>query len=294
MKGFAIMNYHSLWPARRILGVFLPIVGAFCAPAHSQTGATKPLDDPKAVLNNVLSAIQNVALVPSGRGTAIMTADARWPEPAEEPAIMDFVFKGQMSRFDRFVSVEGKKGARLHARVITERREFGINPQYGSVRPALHTLHYAVGADFHPQVFMHLGGMGINDIFKLMASPDNTLSADMDSNDVIHLVARCQGESRDGPYDHTLRVSVDTRRAFLPVLLAMEIDYHKQPARSQREMVKCDWVKWGSGWYVRSADYRFYAIGFPDQGDYERFEVTQFDPNAQISDTEVYVTGLGD
>jgi len=214
-------------------------------------------------------------------------------EGESQPTVVDFVFKDQMSRLDRFEWVDGTKGPREWAHIIANKCQFGINPQYAVISPLFPPLHCDVGKDFHPDVFLHMKGIAIKELVELMARPIRTLSAKVDSNEIVHLVARAQNPDANNPFDHAYRISVDPHKEFLPVLLGQEVNFHKRPEDSDTLTINLDWSKYGSGWYVRSAEYRAYRIKTPDKKEHGQFTITQFDPNAEISDAEFTLEGLG-
>lgn len=285
---------HQREPIAHGVPALIPlIVSIFCVRCPAGTGAALSLDDPQAVVRAVQSALENVELVPSGRGIAMMTSSLPGQDAEPQPRIVDFVFKDQMSRLDSFAWVDGAKGPRQWARVITSKCRFGINPQYATISPVFRPLHCSVGKDFHPHVFIHLGGMPAKDALEIMLRPDRELSAQVDGNDVIHLVSRWRTTEGKDPHDHAFRLSADPRQGFLPVLIASEFDFHKRPAESSRQVLAVGWARYGGAWYVCSADYRLYATGYPLKGTRVQVTITEFDPNATISDAEFTLEGLG-
>jgi hypothetical protein len=287
------MNHQNKPLAHGISAIILLLVGIFYRFCLAGTGTALPLDDPQAAVRAIQAALQNIELVPSGRGTAIMISSYPGQEGESQPTVVDFVFKDQMSRLDRFAWVDGAKGARDWAHIVTNKCQFGINPQYAVISPLFPPLHCDVGKDFHGNVFMHLGGMSAQDALEIMLRPERALSAQVDGNEVIHLVSRWRTTEGKDPRDHAYRLSCDPRIGFLPVSIASEFDFHKRPAESSRQVIKVNWVRHGRAWYVSSADYRLYATGNPLKGTREQVTITEFDPNATISDAEFTLEGLG-
>ena len=65
-------EYHILRTACRIFFIAFAITSFVSQTSYSQVAELLPLDDPNAVAQMVLSAMKNIQLPKSGRGTAIM------------------------------------------------------------------------------------------------------------------------------------------------------------------------------------------------------------------------------
>ncbi len=262
-------------------------------PCYPQTSPGQPLEDPNAVVRSMLSAIQNPELVRAGRGTATILAYTPFPDEGNVPGTVDFAFQGPRSRQDYFASAGGTKGARLCAWAVTEKCTYHLGSRAAWVIAADRPLHKSVGHDFHPEVFMTLHGMETEFMLKQMLLPIRKLSGVADSNGVIHLTSQYRSDDPNNRYTHTLRLSFDPGKGCHPVLLAMDTHFVDKTEKSGTQIMKVDWVKTGSGWYVSAADYKTHAIAAPEKGVHTQFKVTHFDPNAVVSDAEFTWEGLG-
>jgi hypothetical protein len=288
------MNHRDVPRAGHVLPVALLVAGAFYRPGYGQTGAGVASENPRAQVNRVLLALPQIAFPATGRGTALVMWDTAADKPADRPRFVEFAFKGPMSRADVFEFLGGRKGPWLYSHAITDRFHFGVNA--GGVRISYHPRHNQLGEDFHPAVFLSYPEPGegpLDERLRRYLNSEGDLAAEVDAEGILQLVHRWDNEDVNHPYDTAVRLSFDTHRGYLPVLLSRDSNYRVAIEKSWHWTVKFDWIRYGSAWYVSSAERVSYTGDLPDAARPSYITITAFDPNAEVSDEEFTMEALG-
>jgi hypothetical protein len=286
------MNHRSARRASHFLPMVLLAAGVLCRPGGGETEAGPAPEDPRVQTNRVLLALPQIAFPARGRGTAVVMWDTAADKPADQPRFVEFAFKGPMSRSDVFEFVGGKKGPWLYSHAITDRFHFGVNA--AGARISYHPRHNQLGQDFHPAVFLSYPQEGsLEERLRRFLNSEVDLAAEVDAEGILQLVHRWDSGDVNDPRDIADRLSFDTHRGYLPVLLSWDSNYRGAVEKSWHWTIKFEWVKCGSGWYISSAERVSYAGGLPDAARPWYITITAFDPNAEVSDEEFTMEALG-
>jgi hypothetical protein len=268
--------------------------GVLCKPCGGETEAGPAPADPRVQMNRVLLALPQIAFPARGRGTASVMWDTAADRPADQPRLVEFAFKGPMSRSDVFAFEAGQKGRWLYSHAITDRFHFGVNA--GGARISYHPQHNQLGEDFHPAVFLSYPEAGEGPLDKKLRrylDPEMELAAETDAEGILQLVHCWSYRYENNFYGGTDRFSFDTHRGYLPVLIGRDSEYYEPPKESWHWTVKFEWVKCGPGWYISSAQRVSYTGDLPDATQPWHIAITAFDPNAEVSDEEFTMEALG-
>jgi len=249
----------------------------------------------------VLSAVKSIESPVSGRGTAIMTMEKCVPNLDGKELIVDFAFKEQKSRTDIFESSGGSKGSRLQGRVKSDKYDFNYysytHEGWGSSSIYRTKGHRAIGGqdfDFHPEVFKKLKGYSLIHCLETFLKAEESeidVSARLDGEGILHIVGRGHivGSTRSREYDHEVQLSFDTQKELVPVLCRSTFIY---PEKTTSAIVKLQWAKFNSLWYVSSAEHSVH-VGDDQPRKHITVTVKNFSPNVKVSDKEFTLNGLG-
>lgn len=278
------------------------LVAAFlvCRLSYAQVENALPLDDPMAVVRTVLSAVKSIESPVSGRGTAIITTEKYSPNLDGKELIVDFAFKEQKSRTDIFESSGGSKGSRLQGRIKSDKYDFNYysytKEGWGSaeiLRARGHREIRGIGEDFHPEVFKKLKSYSLVywlETFLKAEEFEIDVSARLAGEGILHIVGRGHivDSTRSREYDHEIQLSFDTQKELVPVLCRSTFEH---PEKTTSTIVKLQWAKFNSLWYVSRAEHSSVHAG-----DFQRrvyITVKNFSPNVKVSDKEFTLNGLG-
>ncbi len=286
------MNHRNMRKVSYILPVALLVAGVLYRPCYCQTEAGPALENPRDQVNKVLLALPDIEFPAAGRGTAIVMWDTAGDKPADLPRIVDFAFKGPKSRSDVFAFVAGQKGSWLYSHAITDEFHFGVNAR--GARISYHPRHNQIGEDFHPAVFLTVPEEApIEEELKWFLRPEAGVSAETDATGILHLVHRWNSKNETRFYGGATWFSFDTRKGYLPVLIGKDLEYYEPPAASWRWVIKFQWIQYGSTWYIGSAERQAYRTDIPGTARPCQLTITEFDPNAEVSDEEFSMEALG-
>ena len=272
--------------------IVLTIIFLSCYSSYGQVTPALPLNDPNAVLKIVLSAMKNYNLPQSGRGTATMTMIK--PEFNKElfdgkESIANFEFKGKLSRTDILDASVDAKEIRLQTSIVTDKQILSFTPTYKSARIDNVQDHDRIGLDFHPNVFMDfLSGSLAKLLNGLMKHPPAYASTEVDANGILHYIAGAHLEQDGEGFDQEIKLSFDTHKELLPVSCFMENKY-ADPNKNWGSESIFEWAQFDSVWYPKQAE----SFVQPGKRKHVVFKVQYFVPNAEISDDEFTLQGIG-
>jgi hypothetical protein len=252
-----MFDYKVRSIAQRFFQIIFVIVLLACCPSYSGGSEALPLDDPDAVVQRVLSALKNIELPATGRGTAVMETENYRHLTDKKELVIDFVFMDQTSRTDIFESRRGFTGSRLLAHVVSDKYVIKVHPSGADIGRFPRHRDRNIGLDFHPEVFMQFKGTvltkKLENILKYMGQREHT-SVELDDKGILHIVCRGQVavRSKDEVYNYEERMSFDTSRGLMPVLLKSTTE---TPERTGSTTVRLQWAKYDSAWYPSRAEY---------------------------------------
>lgn len=278
---------------RWIFSVSLVIACFACRPSYAQGEKESSVEDVKAIIRRVIPALEalEAQLPVTGRGTATMETEnyLGWLDGKE--LTVDFVFKGQNSRWDIFEWVGGSKDSRLRARVASDKYYISlVSDDSVTMNPA--RRHDAIRNDFHPTTFLRFKDYPLRRWlqgtleYDFVADPEQYASAKLDDKDILHIVSggpvtSPKGEGLSSEY----QMSLDTKRGLIPVLLRSTT---KSPERTGSSIIRLEWAQYDSAWYVSRVEYSVE----PGNLLHRVFKIKNFSPNVEVSDEEFTLNGL--
>lgn len=277
----------------RVLPTAIVFTTLASCPYSAQASNPLPLNDPNAIVQTVIVALESLQFPPSGRGTATMkTTHAPYRDYAGKELIVEFAFNGQKSRMDVFDSDNGVKHSKIRSEVMSDKLHIGISPpiEAGIVDPP-DPFYREVGRDLHPAAFMKCHHHPLSFWMELFLGPKVNLSATVDATGILQIVAkehiRTKRDGAELEYDHKLEFAFDTQNGLLPVRCKTGFTY---PDRETYTIDTFRWKMYDSTPYVSSVirDYK----GESETSRTE-FVITSFKPNVQISDDEFTLESLG-
>ncbi len=255
-------------------------------PSYAQNTGTLPLNDPNSVLKVLLSAINNYQLPLTGRGTATMRMENNIEDPdkiySDKELFIDFVFKGPSSRTNIFETSNDAKKSRLLSEAITDKQDISFSPIFESAHIDGVQEHKRIGFDFHPEVFMYFSSGFLAELLKsAMKHPPDYASVELDTEGILHYIARGHLVQNGKGYDEEMKLSFDTRKGLLPVSYFMGNKY-VDPNKDWGREAKFEWTKFGSTWYPTQAEY----FVQPGKRKHVVFIVKDFTPNVDVPDAD--------
>ncbi len=279
--------------ARRVFPISLVVAFLVCCPSFAQRQKELSIEDVKAIIRTVIPALEalEAQLPVTGRGTATMETENYlvWLDGKE--LTVDFVFKGQNSRWDTFEWVGGSKDSRLRARVASDKYGISlVSDDSVTINPA--RSHDAIRNDFHPTTFVRFLDYPLRRWlqgtleYDFVADPEQYASAKLDDKGILHIVSggpvtSPKGEGLSSEY----QMSLDTKRGLIPVLLRSTT---KRPERTSSGIVRLEWAQYDSVWYVSRVEYSVE----PGNLLHRVFKIKNFSPNVEVSDEEFTLNGL--
>jgi hypothetical protein len=246
-----------------------------------------PLDDPNSVAQMILSAMENIHFLKSGRGTATIKTENYDTGLDGKELILNFSFKDQNSRTDIFESDGGIKGSRLTSTIVSEKHYINLRNNTVFVNQARSHSNY--GRDFHPGVFVAFKGYQLTKLLRdFIAHPEVNRSVELDSNGILHIIAsgHVVNPATHNEYDHKFHFSFDTQKALLPVFYCSAMRY--EPNDWGRTEAKLEWKKYESDWYISRVEYGMK----PSDVDHRIVMIKDFKPNVDIPDEEFTLEGM--
>jgi hypothetical protein len=250
--------------------IFLSMISGLL---RAETMVTLPLDDPNAVLEEVISALKSVKLPARGRGTAVMRTENYRREFDNTELIVDFVFTEHLSRTDIFEASGGIAGARLFAQAVSDETEISVHRD--GVASGKRRRHLDIGLDFMPEVFMHFQRTSLESALKY-AKGRIHIETELDDEGILDIIWRQKVAIRSPNelYDREIQMSFDMGKGLLPVLLR---SITKGPERTSSSIVRLQWSQYDSTWYPCRAD----CVLQPGNRHHRTILIKSFTPNVK-------------
>jgi hypothetical protein len=250
------------------------------------------VDKAKEIIKTVIPALEalETKLPVSGRGTAIMETEnyLRWLDGKK--LTVDFVFKGQNSRWDTFEWDNKNTSSRLGAKIVTEKNYIYLESDNVTINPTV--VHNSDIHDFHPMTFLTLSNSPIktklqNTVnYDFKADPEQYVSISINDKGIIQITS---GGPVTSPKDKGLfyeyQMSFDSKRDMVPVFFRQN---YKSPKGTSSSMVNIEWTKDNSKWYVSRVEYN----SEPNNRDHRIFTIKNFISNVEVSDQEFLLSSL--
>ena len=277
--------------------VLLPVVLIL---TKSPALAAEASEETIATFQAAIEALKAVEHPGTGKGSAQVETYVRNIPLMTGTRVVDFMFKGEMTRSLKSARVEGnsKKPDLLWA--VGEKCfvEYTRGRAIVQRNPPL-ILYRELGNDFNPNTFMQCFHDPIVEHLEGVLDGPATLSTKMDKDGVLNLITVWKDKNH---YQRNV-MSVDSNKGYRLVgtyALMQRID---MPARNHTDFFEVQWDEHESSWYVKSAKFASYVgIHSPEDrlslepGNLRSstaIEVTEFHPNVEINDSEFTLNGLG-
>jgi len=262
--------------------------------------AAQASEDTIAVFKAAIEAFKAVEHPLTGKGTAISEMYDRHPKIGSSKKIVDFIFKGDLSRSTRFSMEKGKRDLREITWVVGEKCAVTRNYSGGTSvqRNPPHQFYHQLGYDFNPSTFMLCYSTPLTVHTERVLDGPATLSTKMDSNGILHLITDYKDQNT---YQRQV-ISVDTNMGYRQVGFVSIMERFDRPDRNHTDFLEIQWDKYESSWYVKAAKFASYAgihssedISSLDPGNLRRsteVTITEFHPNVEITNSEFTLNGL--
>ena len=289
-KSSQTMLIHKTW----ILILLLLVLVLNSPPAF----ASQPSDDTIAVYKAAIEAFKAVEHPFTGKGSALVEMYGR--NTGSRKRMLDFMFKGDLSRSTRFSMKEGKRDIREITWVVGEKCAVTRNYSGGTSvqRNPPHQFYHQLGYDFNPSTFMQCYSTPLTVHTERVLDGPATLSTKMDSDGILHLITDYKNQNT---YQRQF-ISVDTNMGYRQVGFVSIMERFDRPDRNHTDFLEIQWDKYESSWYVKAAKFASYAgihssedISSLDPGNLRRsteVTITEFHPNVEISNSEFTLNGL--
>jgi len=181
-----IRNARSFNPAKiilvRMLVLSCPLL-VIISHGHAQD---KP-DNARQLLLPVVEALKAIENPQTGRGSGILK---RYDHSGYNERQIEFMFKDELSRTDRFEYSEGMRGERIGARAMGREVYVGFNPYNALVtrKPAAQ-WYREFSYDFHPATFAHIYHYSVANIIERLIEGPGKISVELDSNGLLKMEA---------------------------------------------------------------------------------------------------------
>jgi len=264
--------------------------------------ASEASEETVAAFKAVIEAVRAVEHPLTGRGSAISEMYSRRRKNSSSKKILDFVFKGDLSRSTRFGMKEGKRDKPEVVWVVGKERAVVHNysTNYASIQrnPVLQ-FHYE-RYNFNPSAFMeyHFRVPLSVHLQRVLDGPA-TLSTMTDSKGILHFVADYKDPNA---HEHSA-IFVDPAKDYRLIGGLSIMERFDRPERSHTDFLDIQWHKYESSWYIKAATYTSYTgvHSLEDRSSLRRdslirstsIKITHFHPNSKVSDSEFTLEGLG-
>ena len=280
---------------------WISILILFSALVAAPAFASEASEETVAAYKAVIEAVKAIEHPVSGRGSAISEMYSRNRKIPSSKKILDFVFKGELSRSTRVGMKEGKRDKSEVVWAIGKERAVihNYSTNYASIQhnPVLqfHLEHY----NFNPRAFMEYHNRQSLEVYlqRILDGPA-TLSTMTDSKGILHLI----NDYKDpNTHQHSV-ISIDPTKGYRLVSGLGISERFDRPDRNHTDFIDIQWHKYESSWYIKTATYTSYAgvHSLEDKSSLGRdilrrstaIKITDFHPKAKVSDSEFTLEGL--
>ena len=261
--------------------------------------AAQASDETIAVYKAAIEAFKAVEHPLTGSGSA--SAEIYHRKRGSTSQMVDFMFKGDLSRSTKFSVKEGKRGQPELLWAVGEKSTVIYNYTQGFAvvqRQPQYQFNRQHGYDFNPDTFMRWYLTPVSVQLERLLNGPATLSTRMDNEGILHLITDYKDQKR---IEHFV-MSVDPAKGYRLVRGLSVVERFDKPDYSHTDFLEIHWDKYGSSWYAKAAKFASYA-GVHSPEDRASLEpgnlrmsttvtVTEFNPNVEISDSEFTLNGL--
>lgn len=262
--------------------------------------AAQASDETIAVYKAAIEAFKAVEHPLTGIGSA--SAEIYHRKRGATSQMVDFMFKGDLSRSTKFSVKEGKRGQPELLWAVGEKSTVIYNYTQGFVvvqRQPQSQFNHKLGYDFNPDTFMLWYSTPLTVHTERLLNGPATLSTSMDNEGILHLITNYKDPNT---VEHFV-MSVDPAKGYRLVRGLSVVERFDKPDYSYTDFLEIQWDKYGSSWYAKTAKFASYAgahspeerasLGADNLVHSTSVTVTEFHPNVEISNSEFTLNGLG-
>jgi len=294
------ISSFSICIALVIIAIVLADVGRGqppSAPADIDSANTKSveIENPRAVWQEVISAVKAIQNPACGKGSALVTSTGPIGPSENSTVIMDFEFEDNLSRSTRFaIANQGEKGKKEITWSQGTKYSIVYNIEHITLqeKPA-RQFYRRLGYDFNPETFLRWSDSPISDrLERFLNNRIVVLSVEKDANGILHLIGRYED-----PNQRHYRVSnFDPAKGYRPVRFYDSIEFLKDREKDINDTYTIEWTKYGSVWYVKSAKiesvYWAKDINAPARA-IMKVIIRDFDPNVSLDSNDFDIEAIG-
>jgi hypothetical protein len=279
----------------RNIGIAVLVTGCVmvCGCSRRATGV-QVSDSSRVLIETIIKATESFGHPQAGRGTARVRNTSVSPTEEYE---MFFVFNGNCSRSDRYVTKDGRVGEREVVWSMGRDVYVGLNPHNAVVHAKPEDQFYRnFGYDFHPDTFIKIDAYPVTRVLKAWLTsaptiPNGSLTTECDGNiiTIITLVSDSVSWQKE-------TVQLDSSKGYRPISWSLE--GRNSAIETQNISKKCSisWQMLNGKWYVASADLElmgYEALHGNRPASRISFRITDFSEDATISDEAFTLAGIG-
>jgi len=268
---------------------------------------------PADILSPIVEAMKKTeAGYGSGRGTVLVEEDGNGRTKSQ---LIDFRYKGECTRSDFYDVENGQKGALDLVEASNDRNGISYEPKGEDAyifSTARGTFLRQVGKDMHPATFEYYaasGGLRIYECFEriMETSARKDIAAEVDLNTQGILQVKLdyfpENTSKASAEKQWTTIKVDTQDGFRLVFWGRSEENVDGPGSTQEKTLTLKWKKYGSKWYIESAEQKDDRLVVQDMSgepiipekrhECIKLKVLQYEPDPNIDDREFTLDALG-
>lgn len=266
--------------------------------------AANTSEETKTVFETVIKAHSVMKKHTTGIGTALVeiyekALNEKTKEPKKKTRVVDFMFKGDLSRSAIFSTTDGKRNKLEMLWALGKEGSILHSGRQANVQKKPHPLFFnQLGYDFNPNAFNQYSNMPFTTYLKRVLAGPSTLSTNRNSNGVLHLIS----EYRNQNTRQDLILSFDPTKGYRLVNSRWIAEYFKRTDRSYTQFLKLNWDKTRTEWYITSAKMTIYAGAHQSPKEAlsakakliksTSITVTEFHPDVIVNDSKFTLDGL--
>ncbi len=260
-------------------------------PAISEVG------DAMTAISAIIERLRSAEYVRSGKGSALVVEVESCSSEQSSPTaerIVDFRFKGNLTRSDAFSSDKGKRGHFIHSWATGPMSSVWSDGRDDATVQGepFSDFHCQVGYDFHPETFLRYQHFHLAELLeRMIGQPDVVLEVAKEPKDMMLIVGQAKDEISEQRIIISLIDGADGVR--LASWESTSKDLTDNGTDTSLGRLQLDWKKYSGVWYISGAISE--GTGVHDGLRSERrttVTIRDFTPNVEIEEKEFTLGGL--
>ncbi len=216
-----------------------------------------------------------------------MTIKSGMTRYTDKEVVADFVFKNQNSRTDVLVRDDSGALSRFYCDAVSDKASIRVYRGAAMIQQA--DLHErSIGYDFSPAVFIDVTGYPVmKHLEATLHVPETRRSVELDDKGILHYMTSAAERMPSGKPRAVTKIGFDTEKGFLPIYY--EAIHNRPDGTWSAQTIRLEWVQYNDVWYVSRVE----RDSLPSHKTRFTFVVESFTPNAEVSDKEFTLEGLG-